>query len=491
MAQSLELIPRAGALVLSLRDLGYSFETAIADIVDNSIAARATRIDIVCDLTLAAPALSILDNGTGMNEEALLLALCHGSKGPKAKRDPRDLGRFGLGLKTASFSQARRLTVASRTGERLVAAEWNLDRIETEDNWMLDVLDRQEIETIPQIEQLNETGTLVVWRSLDRLFEHEEGMHREEIVNEKLALVRDHLSLVFHRFLDGDTPYGKIRITVNGSELQPFDPFCTSNKATQKLPMDVVKLNGHRITIQPYILPHHSRLGQREYEFYKSRSDFLSNQGAYVYRNFRLMAWGDWFRLVPKGEATKLGRVQIDFPSDLDEAWTIDIKKSRARPPRIVREQLRQILNQITGAAVRVHRGRGQRLYQEIESPIWERFADQGQIRYAVSKSHPIVVRLLGLLDDNGQQNLVALLESVAAALPMDLLYSDYSNDPKAFSSPESNEEEAIDRLRALKLALFADQEFNAEQFIKIVYSTRLYDDRQPLVEKFAKGEIT
>ena len=118
--------------------------------------------------------------------------------------------------------------------------------------------------------------------------------------------------------------------------------------------------------MQPYVLPHHSRLSAADYDFYQDRSDFISNQGGYVYRNGRLMAWGDWFRLVPKGEATKLARVQIDFPNSLDEAWTIDIKKSRARPPHTVRERLRQIISQITGRSVTVHRGRGQKLFQEV-----------------------------------------------------------------------------------------------------------------------------
>ncbi|MBX3112005.1 MAG: hypothetical protein KF857_08350, partial [Fimbriimonadaceae bacterium] len=314
--------------------------------------------------------------------------------------------------------------------------------------------------------------------------------HRDTVVNDKLSALRDHLSLVFHRFLEGDAPTGKIEVTVNGHPLSPFDPFCRNNKATQTQPKDVVMVLGKRVEIQAYILPHHSRLSPREYEFYRTRSDFISNQGVYVYRNCRLMAWGDWFRLVPKGESTKLARVQIDFPSTLDEAWTIDIKKSRAQPPRIVRDHLRQILAKITGAAVNVHRGRGQRLHQETESPIWERYADHGQIRYTLSRTHPIVVQLLNQLDDLGRRNLVALLEAIPAALPIDLIYSDYASDPKSFANPETDEGDALERLRAFKLSLFAEGPFDAEQFMKIVFSTRLYDDRKLLVEQFAKGEI-
>jgi hypothetical protein len=490
MTQTLDLPPSAASLALSLRDLGYSLESAVADIIDNSITAQATQIDIICDLSLAEPALTILDNGTGMDREELILALRHGAKGPKADRSPSDLGRFGLGLKTASFSQGRRLTVASRRESEVVAAEWDLDKVVDQDRWLIELLSDQDIELIPHVDRLKSRGTLVTWRALDRLFEDEQGTHRENVVNEKLSTLRDHLSLVFHRFLDGDAPTGKITITVNGHPLAAFDPFCRSNKATQRLPKEVVIVNGQRVEIQAFILPHHTRLSAREYDFYRTRSDFISNQGAYVYRNCRLMAWGDWFRLVPKGEATKLGRVQIDFPSALDESWTIDIKKSRARPPRIVRDHLRQILQKITGAAVRVHRGRGQRLHDEAESPIWERYADQGKIRYTVSRSHPIIVQLFSQLDDLGRKNFTALLEAIPASLPIDLIYSDYSSDPKSLVSSETNDDEVIDRLRALKLALYSSIEFDPEQFMKIVNSTRLFDDRKVLVERFAKGEV-
>jgi hypothetical protein len=490
MARIQDLPPSAASLALSMRDLGYSLESAVADIVDNSITAGATQVDVLCDLSLHEPALSILDNGWGMSQAELTSALRHGAKGPLAPRPSNDLGRFGLGLKTASFSQGRKLTVASRHNGEISAAEWDLDFVVAEDRWAISVMESEEIVLVPHIDRLGGPGTLVVWRKLDRLFEDEAGQGRDETVNEKLSLLRDHLALVFHRFLSGEVGASKLTITVNGHPLAPFDPFCRNNKATQRLPKDVVKVNGQKVEIQAYVLPHHSRLSAREYEFYRTRSDFISNQGAYVYRNGRLMAWGDWFRLVPKGEATKLGRVQVDFPSALDEAWTIDIKKSRARPPRIVREHLRQILPKITGAAVRVHKGRGQKLFEEARSPIWERYADQGQIQYALNRSHPLISQLMSQMDETGAKNLVALLEAISAALPIDMLYTDYSGDPKAFVLPKSSEEDALGRLRALKLGLFADTHFDPEQFMDVVFSTKLYDDRRELVEMFAKGEI-
>ena len=168
---------------------------------------------------------------------------------------------------------------------------------------MLGVLDDEELKSTPYVELLGPAGTLVVWRNLDRLFESEAGQTRDEIVSAKLTLVERHLALVFHRFLAGDVPgFRKLSIRLNGHPVAPFDPFCRSNKKTQLMAEDVVYVNDTPVQIQPYILPHHSNLSATEYDYYRDRSDFISNQGAYVYRNGRLMAWGDWFRLIPKGE---------------------------------------------------------------------------------------------------------------------------------------------------------------------------------------------
>lgn len=485
MSQIEELPPSAASLSESMRDIGYSLETAVADIIDNSISAGATKVEIRCHLGQERPVVAILDNGSGMTSHQLIAAMRHGVRNPREVRSATDLGRFGLGLKTASFSQCRSLTVVTSLDGKRSGAEWDLDRIAKEDGWFIAILDPAELDTVPDVQDLPASGTLVVWQKLDRLFEDQQGLSREEIVNEKLDLVRSHLSLVFHRFLSGEVGPGKLSILVNGHPLTPFDPFCTANKATQKLPKDVVKVNGHKVEIQAYILPHHSRLSAREYDFYRTRSDFISNQGAYIYRNGRLMTWGDWFRLIPKGEATKLGRVQIDFTNALDEEWTIDIKKSRAKPPRVVRDHLRQILPRITSTAVRVHRGRGQRLIEGIEEPLWERYADQDRIRYALNNDHPLIEALSEGLDEGGRRKLRTLIEAIASALPIEMMYSDYSANPRDFSTEKLTDEEALARLRELKLVLYPDSAFNPNEFRKVILSTRAFEDCFETVERF------
>jgi hypothetical protein len=488
MAKNVPLPPSAACLSASMRDLGYSLEAAVADLIDNSISAEATAMDIFCEPSAAEPILVIIDDGGGMDAAELLVAMRHGAANPREERSPRDLGRFGLGLKTASFSQCRSLTVVSAKNSVLSGAEWNLDIIDAADDWILRVLEDEDIQALPYVDRLGAHGTAVIWRELDRLLEDESGNRRNEIVNEKLDVLEKHLSLVFHRFLAGEIRgRSRIAITVNGHPVEPFDPFCRKNTHTRHLPEEIVRIGSAAVHLQPYILPHHSNLTAREYDFYQSRSDFISNQGAYIYRNARLMAWGDWFRLIPKGEATKLARVQIDFPNSLDEAWTIDIKKSRSRPPLPVRERLRQIIAQVSGASTTVHRGRGRKLFQEVTAPLWERYADQTGIRYALNGSHPLVQGLRERLDGEGVRHLDLLLEATSASLPVEMVYSDYSTNPREMSHVRSVQH-VRDRLHDLKLALWGDTPGNADVFRDIVRSTRLFEDHREIVEKYIKG---
>jgi hypothetical protein len=488
MARQHHLPPSAACLSASMRDLGYSLEAAVADLIDNSISADASKIDIFCEPAALQPILIILDDGRGMDAAELLAAMRHGAANPRAERSPKDLGRFGLGLKTASFSQCRSLTVVSAKNGSRSGAEWNLDVIDQADDWILSVLDEEDIAALPYVDHLGAHGTAVIWRELDRLLEDETGNRRNEIVNEKLDVLGKHLALVFHRFLAGEVRgRSRVAITVNGHPIEAFDPFCRKNTHTRHLPEEIVRIGSAAVHLQPYILPHHSNLTAREYDFYQSRSDFISNQGAYIYRNGRLMAWGDWFRLMPKGEATKLARVQIDFPNSLDEAWTIDIKKSRSRPPLPVRERLRQIISQVSGASTTVHRGRGQKLFHEVTAPLWERYADKAGIRYALNSTHPLVQRLHEKLDGEGVRHLNLLMEAVAASLPVEMVYSDYSTNPRDVSQVPPVED-VKDRLDDLRRVLWGDGPGNADAFRDIIRSTRLFDDHAEIVENYILG---
>jgi hypothetical protein len=483
------LPPRASSLTESMRDIGYSLETAIADIIDNSIAAGAAEINIRFDFETSAPRLGIIDNGRGMTRDELIDAMRHGSKHPRAERAADDLGRFGLGLKTASFSQCRRLTVVSIQNGTMEAAVWDLDTVSEKDEWVLGILEPEEIARLPYISELGTTGTMVLWESLDRLCDN--ALPSKELLYEKIELVDRHLALVFHRFLSGDIKGKKIEIKMNGHAIEAFDPFCLSNKATQLLPEEICRVRGHEVKIQPYILPHHSKLSPREHDYYQTRSEFVGNQGVYIYRNNRLMAWGSWFRLVPKGEATKLARVKIDFPNALDELWTIDIKKSRAHPPQQVKDTLRQVLNRIVEQSTRVHTGRGRRLFDENPEPCWMRYAEHGGVRYSVNKDHPVIASYQRMLEPDQQRLFQEVLAIVEDSIPVEAIYSDYSMTPKSFDdTPTLDGADIARRLGLLFEILSAEKQIDADSFRKTVNNLKPFDEYPQEIEQVIKEKF-
>jgi len=490
--KEVQLPPRAAALSESMRDLGYSLEAAVADIIDNSISACASTVDIYTDVLNSRACLAIVDNGGGMSDAELVEAMRHGSRNPREKRSADDLGRFGLGLKTASFSQCAKLTVASSKEGIKVGALWDLKLVSDRDDWVICVLEENEINTLPYIDRLTGDGTLVLWENLDRLCEGETDIVSENLVNAKIREVAKHLSLVFHRYLSGEIKGKKLKISINHHQLEPFDPFCTSNKATELLHQEIVRIHGGEVVIQPYILPYHNKLSAKEKDFYNSRSDFLNNQGVYVYRNGRLMAWGDWFRLVPKSEVTKLARVRIDFNNSMDEYWTIDIKKSRAYPPHPVREQIKKIIGKISGSSARVFQGKGKRLYDSNPKPVWVRIAGQGRIEYTLNRNHPVLNGFCASHEGSDVRRIDEVFSIIESSIPIETIYTDYTVSPQDFGQSKDVEAEEVSlRLEELWNILSATQEEIESSFREVVRSIRPFSDYPEIVDAFIRGKCS
>ena len=481
-----ELPPYAPSLTETMRDIGYSLETAVADIVDNSLAANSGRVDIIFDFEDGASSLAIIDDGEGMSGEELVIAMQHGCINPREKREAHDLGRFGLGMKTASFSQCRKLTVISRVKGELSGAIWDLDHIAKTESWMLLEMEAVDIAALPYLENLPETGTMVVWEVLDRLMEGDPNTPIKDIVYEKIEIVEQHLALVFHRYLSGEYNKKQFSISINGVNIKAFDPFCIKNRATQILPVEIVRIEGHEVRITPYILPHHSKLSPVEHRFYKTRSDFVSNQGVYVYRNGRLMSWGDWFRIVPKSEATKLARIQIDFSNSLDEAWTIDIKKARAHPPFQVKQVIRRIIPRVSETSSKVFKGRGKKLYDGTTTPLWERTAEHGGIKYSIDREHPLFRKYRMGLEEIHDNIFKEILTHIEGSLPIEMIYSDYSSSPKEIeTSLLSSEDDLLYRLKSMLNIMGGPDEIDSDTFESITFSQKRFRENEDIVLKF------
>lgn len=485
--------PSALSFLESLRDIGYSLETAVADILDNSITAKASKIQIYLNVIDKSAQIAIIDNGTGMTEEELIEAMRPGSKNPLESRAKDDLGRFGLGLKTASFSQCRRFTVVTRKDNTLSASLWDMDFVAQQENdeWTLQIPEGEEIESIPYIEKIPESGTLVLWEKLDRLEDTTESIKLEDHLYESFDTVRKHIELTFHRFLEGERPYKKIVITINGESLQPFDPFNSKNNATIHLQEEVIKVRGVPINIQPYVLPHHKKTTAAEWTKYGGDAGYLKNQGFYVYRAGRLIIYGTWFRLAKQAELTKLSRVRIDMPNELDHLWKIDVKKASAQPPLVVRERLKKIIDRIGGASNKVYTQRGRRLLDPTVHAIWSRRVDKNEITYEISPEHPAVQGFYELLDEEQGRRFEALLKVFGEYLPIDSLFHDVAGQAENVVTGICDED-SLKSLLGLTCRLYRQQDpdISSQKIIENLKKTEPFKSNYPVTESLLKTEF-
>lgn len=445
--------PQASALIEGLRDIGYSLETAIADIIDNSITAGAKSIRLMTETFSDEPFIAVLDDGRGMTEDELIAAMRPGSRNPLDSRDDPDLGRFGLGMKSASFSQCRRLTVVSRKGGETSAAVWDLDEVSRRNEWAVELPD--DLGTIPGVDRMGKSGTLVVWEKLDRLtggYSHD-AAKRAEVINQRLAETERHLRLVFHRFMEDAKP---LRVTLNGRLLSALDPFATKNPATIADPAETLRHIRGDMEIQSYTLPHHKQMSKAEWEDLGGPEGHLKSQGFYVYRGKRLILSGTWFGLARQSELTKLCRVRIDIPNSMDGDWKIDVKKSSAQLPPIVRDRLKKVIERIHDGSKRTYRKRGQKLVDQTRLPVWHRIQADGQIRYRPNIEHPVLSDFADRLPDNLRRAFFNCVSVVGASLPIETLHADMASMAEDIVPDQIDEDTLVQAVHATLTALLA-----------------------------------
>lgn len=385
--------PLARDLMATARSFGsYDLAAALADLIDNSIKAQAKRVDITFVPKPDDVVVRVRDDGVGMARGTLTVAMRPASANPQVEREADDLGRFGWGLKSASLSQARVLTVVSWQQSAITAARWDIDDI---DDWSMDLVEGTDALHLLDGAPDTPSGTEVIWSHSDRLLNREHSVSVDESLTQTIAHAIQKLSLIFHRYLAGE---GKRRLTIviNGNQLLPIDPFMTSHNATQTLDAEnIVMPSGEQITVQPYVLPHFSKLSTEDQEKLGGPEGMVRNQGFYVYRNRRLIIYGTWFRLVPHGELTQLTRVRVDLPNTLDAEWRITVDKSDAQLPAVLKRRLQDVVRRFNQRSIRVHRNKGVALDRLEVHSVWRRYVKNGQIRYRVNREHPMVAQLM------------------------------------------------------------------------------------------------
>lgn len=467
-----EVAPDASAMIESMRAHGYTLSTAIADIIDNSISAKCQNVWLKFEWEHGGPWISITDDGSGMSEDVLRNAMRLGSTNPLQVRDVGDLGRFGLGLKTAAFSQARRLTVASLVrGGKLALRRWDLDHLARPDvkGWQL--LKSAHPDTKSRAEDVAarglEGGTVVLLENLDRIVPAE--FNESDTVSEKhwvteVARVRAHLAMVFHRFLADSSRQG-IKIFLNNSPVEPWDPFCTSEDATQSEAEDFNHDLGMKIGVKGFVLPHRDRFdtsdnirSKKLHQEAAGPAGWNAQQGFYLYRNRRLIIPGDWLGLGPgqngwkKEEHYKLARVRVDIPNSMDLEWQIDVKKSSAIAPPALRGWLTGLAKTVREKAKEVyaHRGgprpraKGQRI---DHGRAWNTKTKlDGTFSYRVTRKHPLYQALLSVLKGDHCDRMETFLRLVEETVPVQRIWIDAAEHEEAFAKPFDGEKD--DKLR-------------------------------------------
>jgi hypothetical protein len=393
--------PNPAALIESMRAFGYSLPTALADLIDNSLSAGAKRISIVFDWADGAPLVAVIDDGRGMDETRLIEAMRLGSRSPVERRAADDLGRFGLGLKSAAWSQARRLTVVTQAdGAGRSARCWDLDHVTSTGRWSL--LSTGTTAAMDLANQhLGGRGTAVILESLDRLVGAAVDEEDEQRFLAHMRRAHEHLAMVFHRFLSGR---GRVSLTINDAPVEPWDPFMEGLSATQPLPTECLPLSAGRVEVAPFVLPHVSKLTQEEHRAGAGPAGWNQQQGFYIYRARRLLVAGGWLglRRMQREEHYKLARVRVDLDNSMDEAWQIDVRKATARIPGALEADMRRIASVARQRAADAYRFRGKAIARAGKrasslSFVWQTTKGRnGATSFRVNRDHPVVREVFG-----------------------------------------------------------------------------------------------
>lgn len=441
--------PNPRSTINSYRSFGYNLSTAISDIIDNSISANANEIRLQYKWNGQDSFISICDNGIGMTQGELVLAMTPGSKDPEEERSEKDLGRFGMGLKTASFSQCKRLTcITKKEGYATIKRCWDIDYINTENEWQLiDYVSENSF--LEKIESLK-SGTLILWEKLDRVVGNAE-VKNESVKNafyQEMINVKHHLSLVFHKFIESK----RIKIFFQNTEIEAYNPFLLNLNPKPEMGQPECFDN---VQITYFILPHMSEIGKTDYDNSGGSLGWFQQQGFYIYRGDRLLVAGDWLGLEKKRDYSKLARIAVNFTNANDFNWHLDIKKSTATPPIEIRKELSRIAKIAIMKSAKIYNWRGQKTVSENgntnHEPLWtDEKTREGIKKYKINRKHPIIKSLLEESNRLAGKAMKLLEDNV----PIELILSNQNEDP-AFHELEKQTEKPSDDLINLAVELY------------------------------------
>ena len=357
------VVPSAKRMVRSLRDMGYEFSAAVADLIDNSIEAKASTVRVSVEWEGASSYVLIADNGEGMRSEQLQEAVRFGSE---RDYDDADLGKFGLGLKTASLSQCLRVTVATRWNPNradILAYCWDVEHIEATNRWEILSVKAADLPLAARLHLKETPGTVVIWERLDRLlgYKNPDGEHARKQLLAMARELEEHAAMVFHRFLSGEVRGKRLAIYVNDNKVEPWDPFARKESLTQRLESRAFRLEGEKgkgdVVVEPYVLPSQAMFSSQEaFNRASGPRKWNAQQGFYIYRADRLIQSGGWCGMRAVDEHRKLSRIAISFNPKLDEEFKINVPKMRVLLPTAIRDEIDKFTKPAVKVAEEVYR---------------------------------------------------------------------------------------------------------------------------------------
>ncbi|WP_210487272.1 ATP-binding protein [Rufibacter aurantiacus] len=482
-----ELPPEPFSFIKSISEQGYSLSTALADLIDNSITADASRVEILSDVSSEPFRIFIADNGNGMTEQELHLNMRFPSNNPDNLRSSPDLGRFGLGMKTASFSQTRCFTVLSRSqGSAVYAARtWDVDYLRQTGNWSIIINTSEEIECLLQeYRNLSEEyighdkdfmpGTIIIWCGLYKIerLRNDMSFRKGALADELHDETADHLGMVFHRFLDSKT--SRLTIRINNVLVNSFDPFPEKEPDLLALAGSFKIHEGDPVKIKGYVLPARSIKESKEgiSVWTSGKRSLTDMEGIYVYRNGRLIISGGWNRLLKKSPQFQLGRLKVDIGNKLDALFHLNVSKSSLKIPFELKQAFLRAVAEIKEESYKEYRNRiNNELIEKgkkagAEPLLIKVITDKGA-EYRINPEFSLIQEIEPHLDHSSHRLFNTLIRAVNNQLKLILGYED--NQGSRELNTVVDEETSKDIIAYMEM--FQKKNYSKDRVLNTLYS--------------------
>lgn len=430
MTEKYELAnPNPEFLIKSIAEQGYSLETALADLMDNSITANASRIEVLTKIDKEPFTLFLSDNGDGMSKESLKKNMQFPSKSPEDTRESNDLGRFGLGLKTASFSQTRAFTVLSRKKgtEFFSGLTWDVKHLKNSGKWEIIINSEEEILEI--LEQYSNSSndhqnssndfipnTIVVWKGLYKFENFLDVKNKQDALKEEITnTTSEYLSIVFHKFMERQT--NRVDIRINNTLVKPFNPFPTDNSNLRALEPLQKEFGKDFVKIKGFVLPNSSIKETKENSnpWTPHNKSLMDMEGLYIYRADRLILFGGWNGLIKKMPRLQLGRLKIDIGNKVDHLFHLNVAKSQINIPHDLKNSFLRAIVDLKAEAQKEYFNHGLKTFtqkpSEHSSELFYKTATNKGVLLRINDEFSLLKSLKSSLNDKQKAELNFILK--------------------------------------------------------------------------------